>query len=116
MDFSKEYDELYSSFTRERNLDLDDNTWPEKDYNDFTDAYNKLFAKWSTEQKKKASAAADEEYDEDFYLIDVTIDTLEGPDYEVIDVRKMPLEDLSKLCRMFPRYYEYYFKKLKESL
>jgi glutaredoxin len=116
MNFSEEYDKLFWNFVRDRNLDLDDETWPEKDYNDFTEEYNKLRAAQDEYLSKKAAAKADEEYDEDFYTFDMIIDTEDGPEYETVDVRKMSLEELSGLCTEMPVYYKYYFKRVKESL
>jgi hypothetical protein len=116
MNFSEEYDKLVSKFTRERNLDLDDQTWPSKDYSDFTLEYEKLFNAYREQEKLRSEAKADEQYDEEFYLIQMIVDTEDGADYETIDVRSLSLEKLSDLCTLFPNYYSYYFKKVKESL
>jgi glutaredoxin len=116
MDISEEYSKLIWNFVRERKLDLDDQNWPEKDYNDFTEEYNKLWSAYQEQLSKKAAAKADEEYEEDFYTFDMIIDTEDGPEYETVDVRKMSLEELSELCTELPAYYKYYFKRVKESL
>jgi hypothetical protein len=116
MNFSAEYDKLLSSFTKGRNLDLDDATWPEEDYDEFTLEYSKLMARYQAEQTEKDNAKADEEHDESFYLIEAILDTPDGPITEVTDVRKLTLEQLSKLCSVLPMYNKYYFKRVAESL
>lgn len=116
MNFSDEYYDLFISFARERNLDLDETTWPEKDYNDFAELQEEIVQRRTKAIDDSQDASADEEYEENFYMIDVVITTADGPDYETIDIRTLPLEKLSEVCNMFPQYNKYYFKKVRESL
>jgi hypothetical protein len=113
---SDEYGELFLSFARERNLGLDDTLWPEKDYNDFGALQEALVQRRNKAIEEAREAKADEEYEEDFYLIDVSVTSADGPSYETIDVRTLSLEQLSKICNTFPQFNQYYFKKVRESL
>jgi hypothetical protein len=112
MDYSAEYRELLKSFTSERNLDYDLDEWPEDAQRAFGELDESLMFKYLDFLKSRGA----ETESDDFYMIDVTVDTEDGPDYSTIDVRTLSLEKLSKLCSVFPQYNKYYFNKVAESL
>jgi hypothetical protein len=44
-------------------------------------------------------------------MINITLETDDGPIYQKVDIRTLPLEKLSALCATFPQFNDYYFKK-----
>jgi|TARA_R110000782_G_scaffold185968_1_gene275979 hypothetical protein len=117
MDYRQEYAKLFEDFVNSRKIDeLDIDGWSEEDQVDFYKLDSDLLAKYRESAEVAPRDTADTYYDNSFYLISISIDTLDGPDNSTLDVRDMSLEQLSKLCATFPRYNEYYFKKVAESL
>lgn len=112
MDYSEEYRNMLTNFTAGRTLDYDLDEWPDADLDDFNKLDEELVLKYQEYLQSKGI----ETEDEDFYIIDMIIDTENGPDSSTVDVRTLPLEKLSKLCSVFPQYNNYYFRKVAESL
>jgi hypothetical protein len=114
--YNLEYSNLFLEFSSKRNLPLDPDLWPEADQTEWFKISDELAAKLDKASEELRSLPLDEQEDEDWYMIDITIDTLDGPEYETVDVRKVPLERLKGICEMFPKYNEYYFQKVANSL
>jgi hypothetical protein len=95
---------------------MDPDTWSEKDQNDWFDLSDELNQKIDKLREQQANLPLDQQHPDDWYIIDVSIDSHDGPDSEEIDVRKLPLDKLKDVCSIFPRYNEYYFQKVSDSL
>lgn len=115
-EYNTEYDRLLTEFTLERKLAFDIDQWPDSDQSDWDNVVDGLSKKLSDAITEYNNTPLDEREDEDFYMIDVTVDTEDGPDYETIDIRKVTLEHLKDICSMFPKYNNYYFTKVANSL
>lgn len=114
--YNLEYSDLFLQFSSKRGLPLDVDLWPESDQTEWFKLSDELTAKLDKASEDLRSLPLDEQEDEDWYMIDITIDTLDGPEYETLDVRKVPVERLKDICLMFPKYNEYYFQKVANSL
>ncbi len=126
MSESLEHYELFLKFVIERQLDSKDiDSWPEADQDDWFALSDEITAKYRRAEEERLAnfrraeeerlaLPLDEQYPEGFYIINITLDTDDGPEYQTVDVRKLPLEKLSKLCSTFPQYNDYYFKKVLE--
>lgn len=114
--YNLDYSNLFLKFATERNLPIDVDVWPEADQLEWFDLSDELTQKLDKESEELRNIPLDEREDDDWYKIDVTLDTIDGPEYEVIDVREASLEKLSNICKMFPKYNEYYFEKVANSL
>lgn len=106
-----EYARLFLQFAVERDLPLDVDMWPAKTQDEWFTTSDELTQKLDEASKKLRDTPLDEREDADWYMIDITIDTVDGPEYETIDIRKVPLERLKNICKMFPKYNDYYFEK-----
>lgn len=106
-----EYRDLYLDFISTRELPDDIEDWPEADQEEFYALSDKLSAKYQKTEEKRLSLPIDEQEPEGFYIIDIILETDDGPIYQKIDIRTLPLEKLSTLCATFPQYNDYYFKK-----
>jgi hypothetical protein len=112
---SSEHYDLFLNFVIERRLDGKDiDSWPEADQDDYYALSDEITAKYRKAEEERLALPLDEQYPEGFYIINITLDTDDGPEYQTVDIRKLPLEKLSKLCSTFPQYNDYYFKKVLE--
>lgn len=112
MNFSVEYQKIYDKHSKnQKTFDID--YWSEEAREAFYADYDDLMSKYRAYVQEQT---ADTEYDEEFYKIYITMDSLDGPEYEVVDIRTLPLDRLSKICIDFPQYNKYYFRKVAESL
>ena len=126
MNESLERYEFFLKFVIERGLDSKDiDAWPEADQEEFFALSDEITAKYRRAEEERVAnfrraeeerlaLPLDEQHPEAFYIINITLDTVDGPEYETVDIRKLPLEKLSKLCSTFPQYNDYYFKKVLE--
>jgi hypothetical protein len=111
-----EYRTLWGRFTVERNLPMDPDMWDQKDQDDWYGISDDLNKKIDALRAERDNLPLDERHPNDWYIIDISIDSHDGPDSEEVDVRSLSLEQLKDLCSVFPRYNEYYFAKLANSL
>jgi hypothetical protein len=112
---SSEHYDLFLKFVTDRQLDGKDiDAWPEADQNEFFALSDEITAKYRRAEEERLALPLDEQHPEAFYIINITLDTVDGPEYQTVDIRKLPLEKLSKLCSTFPQYNDYYFKKVLE--
>jgi len=114
--YNREYGDSFLKFATERDLPLDVDIWKESDQLEWYKIANELSANLGKAVEAIANLPLDEREADDWYKIDITLDTTNGPEYEVIDVREVPLERLQNICKMFPKYNEYYFEKVANSL
>lgn len=114
--YNLEYSDLFLKYATEKNLPLDVDLWPEDAQLEWFDLSDELTKKLDDASEKLRATPLDEREDDDWYKIDITLDTVDGPEYEVVDVREVTLEKLSNICKMFPKYNEYYFEKVANSL
>lgn len=114
--YNADQGDLLLKFATERNLPIDVDLWPEKDQLEWFDASDALTEKLDKAIEELVSVDLDKRESDDWYKIDITLDTADGPEYETIDVREVSLEKLSNICKMFPKYNEYYFEKVAKSL
>lgn len=114
--YNSEYSSLFLAFASENSLPLDTDLWPEDKQSEWSSISEDLTSKLDKASEELRSLPLDKREEEDWYMIDVTIDTLDGPEYETIDVRKVSLERLQNICMMFPKYNDYYFEKVANSL
>lgn len=54
------------------------------------------------------------EKDKKTYILNVIVDTLDGPEEYELDISKMPLEDLAELLDAYPQFAEIYYTRLFE--
>ena len=106
-----EYRDLYFDFISTRELPDDIEDWPEADQEEFYALSDKLTAKYRKAEEERLALPIDEQEPEGFYIINITLETDDGPIYQKVDIRTLPLEKLSTLCATFPQYNDYYFKK-----
>lgn len=106
-----EYRDLYFDFISTRQLPDDIEDWPEADQEEFYALSDKLTAKYRKAEEERLALPIDDQEPEGFYIIDITLETDDGPMYEKVDIRTLPLDKLSALCATFPQYNDYYFKK-----
>ena len=112
MSESSEHYDLFLRFVIDRQLDGKDiDAWPEADQDEFYALSDEITAKYRRAEEERLALPLDEQHPEAFYIINITLDSVDGPEYETVDIRKLPLEQLSKLCATFPEYNDYYFKK-----
>lgn len=52
------------------------------------------------------------EEDKKTYILNVIVDTLDGPEEYELDISKMPLEDLAELLDAYPQFAEIYYTRL----
>lgn len=114
--YNSEYSSLFLAFASENSLPLDIDLWPEDKQSEWSSISEDLTSKLDKASEELRNLPLDKREEEDWYMIDVTIDTLDGPEYETIDVRKVSLERLQNICMMFPKYNDYYFEKVANSL
>jgi hypothetical protein len=95
---------------------MDPDEWSEKDQNDWFAISNELDKKIQALRDQQAKLPLDEQHPNDWYIIDISIDTHDGPSSEEVDVRNLSLDQLKNVCAIFPRYNEYYFAKVADSL
>lgn len=115
-EYTKEWDDLLTKFTLDRELPFDLDQWPDSDLEEWETLADEVSTKLRKALSDLNNTPLDEREDEDFYMIDITVDTDNGPDYETIDVRKVSLEHLKDICSVFPKYNNYYFTKVANSL
>jgi len=115
-EYTKEWDSLLTKFSMGRNLPFDLDLWPDSDLEDWETLSEDLSRDLNKALAEREATPLDEREDEDFYMIDIIVDTEDGPDYETIDVRKVTLERLKDICSVFPEYNNYYFAKVANSL
>jgi hypothetical protein len=106
-----EYRDLYFNFISTRQLPDDIEEWPEADQEEFYALSDELSAKYRKAEEGRLARPLDEQEPEGFYIINITLETDDGPIYQKLDIRTLPLEKLSPLCATFPQYNDYYFKK-----
>jgi hypothetical protein len=115
-EYTKEWDELLTKFSLDRKLPFDLDQWPDSDLEEWETLSEEVSAKLRKAIADLNDTPLDEREDDDFYMIDITVDTEDGPEYETIDVRKITLEHLKDICSIFPKYNNYYFTKVANSL
>ncbi len=106
-----EYRDLYLDFTSNRVLPENIEDWPEADQKEFYALSDELSAKYRKAEEERLARPLDEQEPEGFYMINITLETDDGPIYQKVDIRTLPLEKLSALCATFPQFNDYYFKK-----
>jgi hypothetical protein len=106
-----EYRDLYLDFTSNRVLPENIEDWPEADLEEFYALSDALSAKYRKAEEERLALPLDEQMPEGFYILNITLDTDDGPEYHKVDIRTLPLEKLSKLCSAHPQFNDYYFKK-----
>lgn len=52
------------------------------------------------------------EEDKKTYILNVTVDTLDGPEEYELDISTMPLEQLAELLDYYPQFTEIYYTRL----
>lgn len=114
--YNRDYTDLLLKFASKKDLPMDVDLWPEADQLEWFDLSDKLTAELDKAKDEYYKTPLDQRESDDWYLIDVTLDTLDGPEYETIDVRKVSMEKLQNICQMFPKYNGYYFNKITDSL
>jgi hypothetical protein len=106
-----EYRDLYYDFISTRTLPDDIDDWPESDQEEFYALSDELSAKYRKLEEERSALPIDEQMPEGFYILNITLETDDGPIYQKVDIRTLPLEKLSKLCSAHPQFNDYYFKK-----
>jgi hypothetical protein len=106
-----EYRDLYFDFISTRQLPDDIEEWPEADQEEFYALSDELSAKYRKAEEERLARPLDEQMPEGFYILNITLETDDGPIYQKVDIRTLPLEKLSKLCSAHPQFNDYYFKK-----
>lgn len=109
MTYIQKYSELFYSYALKHNLSEDFDDWPLENQKEFDGLYRELRAEYATADKVESFE------DDEFYIIRTTVDTLDGSEEEITDVRELDLDELKNLCSLYPQYNEYYFSRVFNS-
>ncbi len=113
---NKEYTDALLKYATTRNLPMDVDLWPTDEQNSWFDESDAMLKAYDKAVEEYLKLPLDKRESEDWYMIDITLDTVDGPEYETIDIRTVSIDRLKNICQMFPRYNSYYFQKITDSL